>query len=145
MSVTAESGGSLIAFGQSGEEFRSVDDGVNWSAVDTGTKGIALFTTLEQNHTILAAGDEGTILRSVDSGASWSQQYRERNFTVVDLFRGSPGTVLAIGNYSVHTNFFGLMARSTDGGITWSKVKDFGTKGRLVGVVYLPDGTVPNK
>jgi hypothetical protein len=37
------------------------------------------------------------------------------------------------------------MARSTDGGITWEKVKDFGTKRRLVGVVYVPDGTAPNK
>jgi photosystem II stability/assembly factor-like uncharacterized protein len=88
MSVTAESSGSLIAFGQSGEELRSTDDGLNWLPVDTGTKSIALFTTFEQDHTILAAGDEGTILRSVDGGASWSQQYRERNFTVVELLRG---------------------------------------------------------
>jgi photosystem II stability/assembly factor-like uncharacterized protein len=145
MSVTAESGGSLIAFGQSGGELRSVDDGLNWSPVVTGTKDISLFTTLEQDHAILAAGDEGTILRSVDGGASWSQQYRDRNFTVAGLFGGSARTVLAIGSYHVHSEFFGLMARSTDGGITWSKVKDFGTKRRLVGVVYVPDGTAPNK
>jgi photosystem II stability/assembly factor-like uncharacterized protein len=135
----------LIAFGQSGEEFRSTDDGLNWSPVDTGTKDIALFTILEQDHTILAAGDEGTILRSVDGGASWSQQYSERNFTVVGLSRGSPRTVLAIGSYHLHSEFFGLMARSTDGGITWAKVKDFGTKRRLVGVAYVPGGTAPNK
>jgi photosystem II stability/assembly factor-like uncharacterized protein len=149
VSVTAESGGSLIAFDQAGGELRSVDDGLNWSRVDAGTKDIKLLTLLEQDRTILAAGDlgvtdQGTIFRSVDGGATWSPQYRDRKFFFTGLFTGSPGTVLAIGNYHVHSDFFGLMARSSDGGITWSRVSEFGTKRALRSVVYVPYGAGQN-
>lgn len=143
--VTAETRGALLALGQSGEMFRSADEGLNWSRVDTGTQAVELDGIVEQDRILLATGVDGTILRSVDGGTSWSRQYSQRAFFILGLSMGSTGNATAVGAYAVHSEFFGLMAHSSDGGITWSKVPEFGTKQRLLSVVHVADGLGQNK
>lgn len=105
---------------------RTADAGATWSTSPVGASGdgfrglVALSAT-----TAVVVGNAGRVYRSVDSGATWTRIGREA---------GVRGELLSVAFADANTvlvarNDTASLARSTDGGQTWSTVNvpGFGT------------------
>ena len=68
--VFSKDGVDVIAVGDSGRVYRSLDGGANWNASTVGS--IPLRDVASRGVTVVVVGDSGKIWRSIDSGGSWA-------------------------------------------------------------------------
>ena len=113
--VTKVEASTLVAVGEAGTILRSVDGGLTWVVVPSGTivalNGVA-FAGAGMG---LAVGEGGTILRSADGGLTWTAAASGTGLPLAAVaFAGSESAAFAVGSDSV--------LRSTDGGQAWSLV-----------------------
>jgi photosystem II stability/assembly factor-like uncharacterized protein len=108
--------------------YKSEDAGEKWKYILSGIAISDMAIDPFSASTIYVAGiagQNGKIIKTVDGGTSWVDIYTEpsQNDTVLSIAisPSSPSTILA-GLYN------GELLRSTDGGRTWSAVKDFGQR-----------------
>jgi photosystem II stability/assembly factor-like uncharacterized protein len=113
--VTRVHASILVAVGESGTILRSVDGGLSWSSVPSGTR-VALNGVAFAGPSLgIAVGENGTILRSVDGGLTWSAAISGTALPLTAVaFAGGDRVVFAVGSDSVF--------RSTDDGRVWSLV-----------------------
>jgi photosystem II stability/assembly factor-like uncharacterized protein len=111
--VTRVHASTLVAVGQGGTILRSVDGGLTWTAVPSGT-GVALNGVAFAGPSLgIAVGENGTILRTVDGGLTWSAAASGTGLPLAAVaFAGGESAAFAVGSDSVF--------RSTDGGQVWS-------------------------
>jgi photosystem II stability/assembly factor-like uncharacterized protein len=113
--VTKVEASTLVAVGQAGTILRSVDGGLTWVVVPSGTSVALKSVAFAGAGLGLAAGESGTILRSVDGGLTWTAAASGTGLPLAAVaFAGSESAAFAVGSDSVF--------RSTDGGQAWSLV-----------------------
>jgi photosystem II stability/assembly factor-like uncharacterized protein len=138
--------------------YRSVDGGGTWQAANSGLPiktHCNLFGCLtNQVHTILTDPKEGRhllihfeqqVYESVNGGESWTlrgPQLAHSNVAVQALARDSAGTLFVVGSgATADVGRLGVVYRSTDGGLTWTRagrlprLSDLGANPRLTGFV----------
>jgi photosystem II stability/assembly factor-like uncharacterized protein len=121
---------TVIAVGEDGEIWKSVDGGASWTAETSGTvdpfRGVSACAGA-----MIAVGINGMIRRSVDVGETWSAvtSGTTENFWSVS---GWGLVVVAVGDA-------GTIRRSVNAGATWSTVTS-GTTDDLFAVTASPSG-----
>ena len=122
--------GLVLLGGAGGVIRRSTDAGASWTEIRTVADGL-LIAILIDGDRAFAAGDHA-LLRSLDAGATWKRVDAPRvNYEDLAM-RGS--IVIAVGGA-------GLVARSTDGGESWSS-EWLPAEAMLTGVAFADDRTV---
>ena len=117
-----------FAISSAGRILKTTDGGTNWGLTQTSaTKnlfGLGILNVLSEGNTpILIGGDIGTILYSSDLGTSW--QARHSAVTQEQLLRvsfPSENTGYVVGGSITTGNQFGDILKTTDAGLTWTKL-----------------------
>ena len=105
----------LVAVGQAGTILRSVDGGLTWMSVPSGTSVALNGVAFAGPGLGITVGEDGTILRSVDGGLTWNAAISGTGLPLTAVaFAGGENAAFAVGSDSVF--------RSTDGGQVWSLV-----------------------
>ena len=111
--------------------YRSSDNGINWTISNTGLPDVEILSLciypFGEGNTYLFAGtvDSG-VYRSADNGSSWVKTYTGDIVGEVTSFTYSD-TILYAGTDAsdmVTTGTYGIIYRSTNGGIAWEKVRE---------------------
>ena len=110
-SVFSRNGTDVIAVGDSGLVFRSVDGGATWMDQHLGAR--PLWGVAARGWTILAAGDSGKVWRSTDSGYGWALAVLPGIPDLRSMSWPSPDSVFVAGKA-------GVVLLSADGGSSWS-------------------------
>lgn len=133
--------GIALAAGAGGVMYRSADRGATWTRVlDPQTSfGFQLLDVRFFSDTVaVAVASEGQMLRSTDAGLTWRPVGFSARFTTainagaLDLHFGGPNVGLMVGQSG--------MLRTTDGGRSWSNVRDF--DGTFVQSVAFADSSI---
>ncbi len=111
----------VVYAGADGGLFRSENGGASWSLLTQGLPESGSVSRLViSRQTFLAAvvaiGRRGGVFRSADAGSSWifsSRGIQDLDVDVVDF--GAPGTLWVVADF--------VLLRSTDSGLTWSRVR----------------------
>lgn len=149
LSVAKAAGDRVFGVCAGEGELFELKDG-EWTATDLLTKNnpsdlnSLLFFDASNG---LALGNGGTWFRTSDGGANWT---KPKEFTNYDLQRaafvdkstgyivGERALVDSMGVLTFYTKIF----RTTDGGLTWSKMLDLNSAGAITGLAALSDDTV---
>jgi len=134
--ATDRKGVWMVGF-DSGYASRSLDNGLTWTSMGQGLNmgGFARISVISTNEdgTWIAAGNTlGYASRSTDNGETWSPLPRNLGLDgvageyVSSVYGTKSGTWLAIGNKAT-------TSRSTDDGLTWSRVTGMnGSNGAVI-------------
>jgi hypothetical protein len=103
--------------------FVTKDGGSTWNAIQTGALQVnALAISSSSSSTLYAATSSG-LLKSVDSGMSWTNLIPSAtSATLVALDPRNPSTVFAVYNNPSGSSVPVSLARSLDGGTTWTVI-----------------------
>lgn len=106
---------ALVA-GERGAMARSVDGGVSWQRLDSGTGATLYSVAANGDGVVIAAGALGTVLRSTDGGKSWiAIDSGAPTIDILALAFSGPTTVLLATNE-------GVVLRSIDAGVSWQGI-----------------------
>lgn len=110
---------TAVLVGDDGTIKRSVDLGLSWTNIPSGTSlninGITKETIDSFFDITYAVGDNGLILKSSDDGLTWTQQASgtTEKLNSVSFFNADTG--IAVGNNET-------ILRTTDGGVGWTRI-----------------------
>lgn len=119
--VHSRDGRDVVAVGDSGQVYRSLNGGESWFRSDVGAR--PLRDVAARGFTIVIVGDSGKVWRSTDSGGSWGLTVLPGIPDLHALSWPSPDTLFAAGAG-------GALFRSVNGGQSWSSLAS-GTSQRL--------------
>ncbi|MFA4948725.1 MAG: Ser-Thr-rich GPI-anchored membrane family protein, partial [Candidatus Krumholzibacteriia bacterium] len=114
------------AVGAYGRIIRTTDAGAAWTLQPPSTahtlRGIS-FTGGDTGLVVGGSGSAGIVLRTTDEGATWSSQATSGG-ALNDISMANADTGTAVGGYGItdmlgHTQLYGVILRTTDGGVTW--------------------------
>jgi photosystem II stability/assembly factor-like uncharacterized protein len=89
-------GDTIVAVGEGGVIFRSIDNGATWSPVKSGVRQM-LWSVTGEGSTFTAVGEDGVILRSTDLGASWKKLKSPSKEILSDIEIDSKGGYFILG------------------------------------------------
>jgi photosystem II stability/assembly factor-like uncharacterized protein len=116
--AAASVAGGFIDYGV----FKTTDGGASWNAANSGIREVPVrYVAIDPQHegTLYAAnGGGGRVRKTVDSGAHWIAGDISAGKVAIDP--QDPDTLFAQVNYDVQ--FPGRLAKSTDGGASWSRL-----------------------
>jgi photosystem II stability/assembly factor-like uncharacterized protein len=116
-SLTRASRGTLFLAGEQGLLYRSRDLGEQWERLDSPYEG-SLFGVVAGEGTgdeyVLIFGLRGNLFRSTDDGDSWAAVPSGTDLSIFGGTRLDDGSLTLVGNS-------GVVLRSVDGGLTFSK------------------------
>jgi photosystem II stability/assembly factor-like uncharacterized protein len=122
--------------------FRTTDDGASWSPAGTGLPVWSEISGDAGNGLVVFGinGGTGTVYRSTDGGASFSPISVNNSWQVTGLYAApsNPLVVYAAGRDGRDP----LLARSTDGGVTWARLST-GPVGAILAPFAAVDATDP--
>lgn len=111
----------VVYAGADGGLFRSQDGGAAWVRLTQGLPESGSVTRLLVSRqtflaAVIAVGRRGGVFRSPDAGSSWIFSSRGIHALDVDIVDfGAPGTLWIVADF--------VLLRSTDSGLTWSRVR----------------------
>lgn len=117
--------------------YRSIDGGISWQLGNSGLYDTQLFDLdiNPQNPSMLYASTPSGVFQSVDAGANWIVLDSPRRTSELAIDPSNPDRII------VTTEGNGI-ARSTDGGQTWSPINQgLGDVNQFVSVAIAPDGS----
>lgn len=127
LNAVDSAGTRLVAVGEGGIVLLSDDRGVSWRRVATPVVHTLTAVSFADERTGLAVGHRGALLRTTDGGTTWEQvalpaeggdaAAAQESLTLLGAHWVSAQEAVAVGA-------FGAAYRSTDGGRTWSSMKD---------------------
>jgi photosystem II stability/assembly factor-like uncharacterized protein len=120
----------IVWAGTDGGLFRSTDEGLNWELRSAGIVDPANGTLLKvspvrfdpQDPRVMWIGTTRGLYRSADEGATWTRSpvSTTEDATILDLLLDPEDAQTLLTTYSIPHVVVGALARSTDGGLTWS-------------------------
>lgn len=131
-------GSVIVAVGERGAIFRSVDNAATWQAAASPAEatltGVAFAPDSPRGW---AVGHDALILSSDDAGATWQKCYQGESLTdsFLDVLALDAQRAIAVGAY-------GLFAVTADGGKTWQRRKVIDDDYHLNRVSRGPTGTL---
>lgn len=114
--VSAAGNGHVWVVGYFGAVFHSVDNGLNWSKKDVGTKMSLLGVHFFGEKAGWIIGDQGTILHTADGGDTWERQkspVTEEKLLKVQFIDEKRGWIVGT---------FGLVLHTVNGGASWERL-----------------------
>lgn len=129
--VYSRNGSDVIAVGDSGQVYRSLNAGANWLRFDVGAR--PLRDVAARGFNIVMVGDSGKIWRSTNSGGSWGLTVLSGTPALHSLAWPSDNVLFACGAG-------GTLYRSGDGGQSW-QAQTSGTAQRLRSIRFRDDQT----
>jgi photosystem II stability/assembly factor-like uncharacterized protein len=119
-----------VAVGDGGAIYRTVDGGQNWAQVGGGSGRYTMTDVdfLDIQHGVAIAADNGDpslyptspMYLTSDGGATWSVSQPFTWSTIGDVSYPAPNTIVVVGWGPAQMDAGAFVARSTDGGTTWS-------------------------
>ena len=108
---------------------RTVDGGINWPFVPSGTMNTLRTTFFASTSVGFAAGDSGVILKTIDSGNTWAIQNSGTKQNLRDIYFINTDTGWAVGDS-------GTILSTTDGGSSW-QTQNSGTTQKLYSIYFV--------
>jgi photosystem II stability/assembly factor-like uncharacterized protein len=105
---------SLLAIGALGIAFRSTDQGLSWSRVDSGATH-EYYEIALRNQTAIAVGVNGLIRATLDGGTTWYNQASGVSVTLTSVQMFNDKIALASGDS-------GIILKTTNGGVDWVQI-----------------------
>jgi photosystem II stability/assembly factor-like uncharacterized protein len=105
---------SLLAIGALGIAFRSTDQGLSWSRVDSGATH-EYYEIALRNQTAIAVGVNGLIRATLDGGTTWYNQASGVSVTLTSVQMFDDKIALASGDS-------GVILKTNDGGKDWVQI-----------------------
>ncbi len=116
------------AVATSGKIAKTIDGGLSWSAVTSGTSNALYGVKAIDANTVIVVGASNTIQRTTNGGGSWVSVAPSMSPTPIwRSVDGIGNTLYAVG-YVTSGSRRVRVVRSTDGGATWTRI-DGGTMG----------------
>lgn len=112
-SIGTDSEGVWVTGTTSGTLFRSTDNGLTWTEVDSQFNGMITRVQTNESGIWIAVGAGGQMLRSINNGLTWTPVVSGAPGTLRDVRYGDGVWVTAGDN--------GFIAVSTDDGVTWNE------------------------
>ena len=114
-SAYSRDGNDVIAVGDNGETYRTLDGGLTWTEAVLGSPSLGLRDVTGRGLAMLAVGDAGMIWMSADAGGHW---------TSATAPLGLPLRAAAMAGDSVWVvgGDSGILLRTTDAGANWDGV-----------------------
>lgn len=129
MNAIAFAGDTGLAVGNSGAIIRTIDAGITWGPVVSGTSSSQLAVAWASPLKAYSAGVNGTLLTSQNAGATWSPVSTGKNV----VWRGA---AFADANLGLVVGDSGQILRTTNGGSAWTS-SYIGQSGALMSVAFL--------
>jgi photosystem II stability/assembly factor-like uncharacterized protein len=112
------------AMGDAGAAVKTTDGGATWSALATGFPGKLWYTRFLNAETGIAVGDNGAAIMTTNGGATWTPLATGLKAGTLPTFLFglqfvTAQTIFAVGGDGEAGS--GVVIKSTDGGVTWSK------------------------
>lgn len=130
-------GDQIVAIGDGGLIFTSVDHGFSWqnTASPTNSTLTGLFFLDEKNG--WAVGHDSVILHTTDGGNHWEQVYAApaAETPLMDIWFADASRGYAVGAY-------GLFMQTTDGGLSWDTRQIIEDDRHLNSIISSADGTL---
>lgn len=104
--------------GTSGLLMKSVDGGMSWSYLNSGTTSTLWFLDFHDENLGIACGASGVILRTSDGGATWTQITSPGSTTLYSVLFVNATTVYMTASSTT----IGRLFKSTDGGLTFTNI-----------------------
>ena len=114
-SVWSRTGTDVIAVGDNGESYRSLDAGLKWTESVIGSPSLNLRDVTGRGLTMLAVGDGGMIWRSTNAGGAWASTTAPGATPLRAAAMASDAVWVVGGNG-------GMLLRTTDAGANWVSV-----------------------
>lgn len=130
------SAGVGIAVGPSGQVARSTGSGDNWQEVITPMSDAGTAVAFADDNTVVVMGNLSQTMRSTDAGQTWNVGFIGGGSNVYRLRFATPTTGLAVGYNG------GQIARTVDGGESWSIIGGGIYDQRITGLSVSPSGSV---
>lgn len=116
--IKMSSDSKIFAAGKNGYFIKSIDNGLNWSKINTGLNHLTDFLLVENN--LILIDKTGKIWSSIDEGESWTE------ISVISEAELRTGTyagnnLILIGGKDLQTGN-GIIYKSEDLGLTWNEV-----------------------
>ncbi len=108
-----------IDFEEGGQVYRSTDGGHQWSLVCATNNGVVHF--FDEQHGLMTQSSK--ILFTDDAGKSFSTVYDDQTMGSFKSFQFLSSRIgFARGGIHIGPNHYGMVAKTTDGGKTWTKL-----------------------
>jgi photosystem II stability/assembly factor-like uncharacterized protein len=105
---------------------KTTNGGVNWITLERIQEHAFGDVYFINNNTGFAAGnsgDVGIIRRTTNGGVNWTLLMFDSIVYFTDAFASDPNTWFASGNYQNGSSVNGVIARSTNAGLTWAETR----------------------
>ena len=89
--------GSLLIAAEHGTVFRSDDEGLHWTELQTGNAGTFWAGATLKSGTVLVAGLRGHVFRSEDGGKHWAEVQTGNKSSITGLTELPDGRVIGVG------------------------------------------------
>ena len=114
-SIWSRDGSDVIAVGNNGESYRSLDAGLTWTESVIGSPSLNLRDVTGRGLAMLAVGDGGKIWLSVNAGGAWTSTTTPGATTLRAVAMASDSVWVTGGNG-------GELLRTVDAGASWAAV-----------------------
>ncbi|MEI8202221.1 MAG: T9SS type A sorting domain-containing protein [Bacteroidota bacterium] len=114
---------TVIAVGWGGLILRTINGGMQWDSINSGTSNELLYVNFINQSFGFAIGAKGTILKTNNSGISWTNIGINCNMMLFDLFFLNSDTLWVVGGETTSTIPIapkGIILKSSNGGINWT-------------------------
>ncbi|MCW2972764.1 MAG: hypothetical protein JWN72_1037, partial [Thermoleophilia bacterium] len=121
--VRARTTGHLIAYGTTSTSlFTSDDDGATWQPMTVSFGGTVAHLAIDADASTIAVSrnSNGLLWVSSDAGATWTSSDDGVSSTIYGLAVAPSGNRILVGHYALASDNLNRLARSDDGGVTWS-------------------------
>lgn len=127
--VATNDGLDVVAVGDSGRIWRSLDGGFHWTDGTLGPATATLRDVAMRGNTVVVVGDGGAIRRSIDAGGHWA-------LTTVAGLPALRAVVLVDDSVAYVAGAGGTIVKSIDGGANWSAPLPTGTSATINALAF---------